>query len=288
MQPTIAILGATGVYGRHLLPRLVARGYPVHALVRQPDAAGAARACGATLHAADIFDEEALVAGLRGCDVAINLATALGGGAATDYALNDRVRRDGVPIFLRACQRAGVGRVIQQSIAMIHGGGEAWVDEDTLITVPDLPVAGPAIAAVRDVEASVQQCALDWTILRGGLFYGPGTGFDDRWFALAQAGKLRLPGDGSDYVSLVHIADMAEATVRAIERGISRQALIVADDAPVRWRELFGFICQSVGAPPPAPGGQSGFPSWRVRNARARTALGWAPLYAGYRVGLAR
>jgi nucleoside-diphosphate-sugar epimerase len=54
--------------------------------------------------------------------------------------------------------------------------------------------------------------------LRGGLFYGPGTGIDDEWFSRARAGKLRLPGDGTSYVSLIHIADMAEATVVAINR----------------------------------------------------------------------
>ena len=79
--------------------------------------------------------------------------------------------------------------------------------------------------------------SLDWLILRGALFYGPGTDFDDDWFARARAGKLRLPGEGDDYVSLVHIADMAGATIAALRRWPSRQALIVADDQPARWRD---------------------------------------------------
>jgi hypothetical protein len=31
-----------------------------------------------------------------------------------------------------------------------------------------------------------------------------------------------------------------------------------------------------------------GFPSFRVRNRRAREALSWTPVYPSYRVGLAR
>lgn len=289
MRPTIAILGASGVYGRHLVPRLLARGFAVRALVRVPAAATAAAACGADARRADIFDEEGMVAGLRGCAVAVNLATALRlQESGVDFDLNDRVRREGVPMFLRACARAGVERVVQQSIAMVHAAGDAWADEDTPLSAPAQPVAAAAIAAMRDAEAQVQASALGWSILRGGLFYGPGTAFDERWFALARAGRLRLPGDGSDYVSLVHIADMAAATVAAIERGVAGRALVVADDMPVRWRELFGFIAASVGASPPAPGGQQGFPSFRVRNARAREALEWAPFHADYRAGLAR
>jgi nucleoside-diphosphate-sugar epimerase len=47
MSSCIAVLGATGVYGRHLVPRLTAAGYRVRALVRRPDAAAIAAACGA-------------------------------------------------------------------------------------------------------------------------------------------------------------------------------------------------------------------------------------------------
>ena len=94
---------------------------------------------------------------------------------------------------------------------------------------------------------------LDWLILRGALFYGPGTGFDDDWFARARAGKLRLPGEGDDYVSLVHIADMADATIAAIQRWPSRQALIVADDQPARWRDLFTYVAPSRALLPRSP-----------------------------------
>lgn len=285
----VAVLGATGVYGRHLLPRLAARGFRVRALVRSPETAHQARASDVEVRAADIFNEDALAKDLQGCDVAINLATALrDDGKGSDYARNDAVRREGVPRFLDACTRAGVGRVIQQSISMIHTAGAAWADEDTPTTPTGNPVADAANDAARDSEASVMASPLDWLILRGGLFYGPGTGFDDAWFAAARAGKLRLPGDGSGYVSLVHIADMAAATVKAVDASVSHQALIVSDGAPATWADVFGFVAASIGAPPPAAGGRLGFGSWRVRNDRARAALGWTPVYGDYRAGLTR
>jgi uncharacterized protein YbjT (DUF2867 family) len=198
MNAQIAVVGATGVYGRHLVPRLVAAGYRVRALVRRPEAAVIAAACGAELAAADIFDEASLRAALAGCDVAINLATSLPGpGSQGDYAKNDQLRREGTPIFVRACRDAGVSRVLQQSIAMTHaGGGDTWADETTFHPVGE-GIAGAAVAAVRAMEAAIVESDRDWLILRGGLFYGPGTGFDHDWFARARAGKLRLPGGRS-------------------------------------------------------------------------------------------
>jgi nucleoside-diphosphate-sugar epimerase len=138
------------------------------------------------------------------------------------------------------------------------------------------------------MERTIEESRLDWLVLRGGLFYGPGTGFDDDWLARARAGKLRLPGDGADYVSLIHIADMASATVAAIGCWPSRQALIVADDQPARWRDVFTYVCALAGGSPAQPGGRAAFPSFRVSNRRAREVLSWSPFYADYRTGLLR
>jgi nucleoside-diphosphate-sugar epimerase len=287
---TIAVLGANGVYARHLIPRLIAAGHHVRALVRRPEAAGLARSCGAEIRVADIFDRNTLVAALEGCALGINLATSLPGPSGRgDFEANDRLRRDGTPIWVEACREARVPRVIQQSIAMVNGvEGDAWSDEDTVGSSATNEGAARAIEAALTMERVVRSSGLDCLILRGGLFYGPGTGFDDDWFARAQSGKLRLPGEGDTFVSLIHIADMAEATVAAIERWPRRDTLIIADDAPARWREIFSYVAHVAGAAEPPSGGRLGFPNFRVRNTRAREALAWEPFYADFRAGLAR
>jgi nucleoside-diphosphate-sugar epimerase len=290
MTLVVGILGATGVYARHLIPRLAARGFEVRALVRRPESATVAKQCGARIVTADIFAQASLCAGLEGCDVAINLATSLPGpSGGGDFAENDRLRREGTPVWVEATRRAGVQRILQQSIAMVNAAGtDRWCDEDTPYAGSDSEIANLAVAAAIAMEESVRQSDRDWLILRGGLFYGPGTGFDDDWFARAKAGKLRLPGDGESFVSLVHIADMAAATVAAIERWPSRQAIVIADDEPARWRDVFSYVAELANAAEPQPGGRIGFPSFRATNARARGLLEWAPAYANYRAGLAR
>jgi nucleoside-diphosphate-sugar epimerase len=289
MGATIAVLGANGVYARHLIPRLTAEGFNIRALVRRIEAAGVARACSAEVRIADIFDAASLRASLEGADVCINLATSLPGPSGRgDYAMNDRVRREGVPLLLEACRAVGVQRLVQQSIAMVGASGSKLFDETARAQMTGDDAASLAIRATLDMEDCVRASDIDWIILRGGLFYGPGTGFDDDWFARAAAGKLRLPGDGSDYVSLAHIADMADATLATLKVWPSRQALIIADDEPVRWRDLFGHIASIANAAPPAEGGRQGFPSFRANNRRARDVLNWSPRYRNYRVGLSR
>lgn len=290
MAQSIAVLGGNGVYARHLIPRLIAAGHSVRAVVRRPDAAGIARDSGADIRTGDIFDAASMAAAFAGCDIAINLATSLPGPSGRgDFAANDRLRVEGAPNFVAACKQAGVSRVIQQSISFLNASGSAdWSDEDHRYVPPAETIASKAMDAAEAMEATIRASGLDWIILRGGLFYGPGTGFDERWFAGAAAGKLKMPGDGADYVSLVHIADMAAATVAAVDKWPSRQTLIVCDDQPAPWREVFGFIAASLGQPDPAPGGAAGFPSFRLRNTRAKAALGWQPFYCSFREGLAR
>jgi nucleoside-diphosphate-sugar epimerase len=287
---SLAVLGGNGVYARHLIPRLIAAGHKVRAVVRRPEAAGIARDSGADIRIGDIFDTASMAAAFAGCDIAVNLATSLPGPSGRgDFAANDKLRVEGAPNVVAACRQAGVPRLIQQSISFLNASGSAdWSDEDHRYAAPTETVASKAMDAAEAMEATITASGLDWIILRGGLFYGPGTGFDERWFAGAASGKLKMPGDGGDYVSLVHIADMAAATVAAVEKWPSRQVLIVCDDAPAQWREVFGFIAASLGQPAPAPGGAAGFPSFRLRNARARAALGWQPFYRSFREGLAR
>jgi len=142
VEATIAVLGATGVYGRHLIPRTRRARLP-RPRPRRPEAAAVAAACGASLRA-----------GLEGCDVGINLATSLPGPSGRgDYATNDRVRREGTPIWVQACRDVGVPRIVQQSIALVNAGaGDAWADEDTVFSAGQEGTAALAVAAALAME----------------------------------------------------------------------------------------------------------------------------------------
>lgn len=255
----IAVLGATGAAGRAFVPRAEAAGHTVVA------------------RRADILDRGALADLLDGCDAVANLATSIPKpGGRGDWAVNDRIRREGTANLLAACEQCGVRTVIQQSVAMLH-----CVADDRPQTEDD-PIEGyGAIASAADMEALVRAAPLDGRLVRGGLFYGPGTDREENWLAELRNPAFRVPGDGSAWLSPVHVEDYATALLAVLERGRPREAYIASGDAPLRWRELYALIAARAGLEPSAPGGPQRMRSFRVSNARL-CALGWRPAHPSF------
>lgn len=278
----IAVVGASGVPGRSVVPLLLARGHEVHALVRNPQTAALAAHNNLMPFEVDILEAESLRAGVAGCEAVMHLATAIPApGTPPDWSRNPAVRTTGTRNLLQVTAAAKARRYIQQSITMVHASaGDEWVTE-----VAPMAALTPVTAAVHYMEARVRGSGLDWIILRGGMFYGPGTARMFEWNKLALAARLTMPGDGSDFLSLIHVEDMASAVVAAAETQTRMFTVNIVDDEPVTYCDLFGFIADLHGAPSPAVGGSSPFPSLRASNRLAKERLGWAPRYKTYRAG---
>jgi 2-alkyl-3-oxoalkanoate reductase len=276
------VIGATGVLGRHTVPRLIECGHRVNALVRSQEASQQLRDTGAATFFGDILEPATLPPILDKCDIVLHLATAVPRpGQPLEWSRNDRIRREGTSHLLQACKAVGVRRYLQQSIAMLQSlPADAWADESVE------PYVTPITQSAWDMEESVRKSGLDWLILRGGLFYGPGTGRDAAWRSAAREGTLTVPEDGSAFLSLIHVSDMAEALVKALP-GPSAATLAVVDDAPPRYSELFSHVAALEGAPPPKSGSKLILASFRVPNHAVKAALAWSPHYRSMFSGLA-
>lgn len=89
----IAVIGATGVLGRQVTPRLVERGHSVRAIVLKPGEAERLRRTGIEAVLGDILEPDTLTTGTAGCEAALHLATSVPRpGQAQDWRLNDRIR----------------------------------------------------------------------------------------------------------------------------------------------------------------------------------------------------
>jgi nucleoside-diphosphate-sugar epimerase len=278
----ILVVGATGVLGRNVVPRLVERGHAVRAIVRRPNLAPFLEHLGVEPVVGDIFDRDSLNGAARECDAALHLATAIPKSVDQDWSLNDRIRREGTDNLIAAASKNGVKRYIQQSITLNYGErGQTIVDESA--SLQPTPVSQSAV----DMEDLVRASVLDWCILRGGLFYGVGTGREDEWRLAAQQDLLTLPGDGNSLLSMVHVVDMARAVVTATESAPSRSVYNVVDDEPVSYLSLFTYITAQLGTNAPKAGGPQFLPSLGCRNAKVKKELPWRPSYPSYRSGLA-
>ena len=264
----IALVGASGVLGRALAPQLVDAGYRVRAIARHPPAA----ADSIQPVPGDILNAGEMLAALKDCSVVIHAATAVpspnGGG---DWAVNDRIRREGTTNLLTAAAAHGARCYVQQSIAMLSSVS------DTRPQTERDPVAGAGVlASAVDMEALVQASPLDWRIIRGGLFFGPGTGREEALLAAAQDPDWAVPGDGSGWLSPVHVDDMAAAMATVIAQGAPNSIYNAVADTPLTWRSLYDSLAAKLAIPPAGNGGTFALPSFRVSNAAIKR-IGWTP-----------
>jgi nucleoside-diphosphate-sugar epimerase len=255
----VAVLGASGVAGQ--------------AFVAQARAAGLDPSTART----DLFDYAALSVALRGCDAVVNLATSIPrAGGRGDWAVNDRIRRAGTANLIAACLGAHVPVLVQQSVAMLLNVA------DDRPQCEDDPINGYGrIASAADMEALVRAAPLDGRLVRGGLFYGPGTGREEAWAEELADPAFHIPGNGSQWLSLVHVEDYASALVTVLLRGEAR-GIYNACEAPVRAADFYAGLARRAGRATPPCGGPAGLRSFRVDNARLRAA-GWRPRDASLR-----
>ncbi|WP_329238178.1 NAD(P)-dependent oxidoreductase [Actinoallomurus sp. NBC_01490] len=279
----VFLAGATGVLGRRIVPLLVAEGHRVTALTRTTEGGASLLVLGAVPALADVYDAEALTRVVRVAspDVVMHQLTDLSRGVT---GANARIRVAGTRNLVDAALRAGVPRIVAQSIAWAYEPGEEPAGESVPLDLTAPEPRRTSVEGVRSLEAAVRELP-EWVILRYGMLYGPGTWYaaDGMMADRARAGGLTV---GADVTSFVHADDAAEAAVRALTWPSA--AVNICDDEPAPADDWGPVFAAAVGAPPPAPGNAER-QGWArgADNACAREELGWTPGRPSWRKGFA-
>jgi nucleoside-diphosphate-sugar epimerase len=307
----VFLAGATGAIGVQLVPRLVAAGHEVHGMTRSESKRAMLEQLGAVPVVADALEPDQVASAVAHArpDVIVHELTAIGALDTRhfdrDFALTNRLRTEGTDHLLSAGHAMGVPRFVAQSIAAFGAyarcGGPVKTEDDMLDTAPAREMR-ETIGAIRHLEAAV--LGADWTegiVLRYGAFYGPHTSLapGSGQFELVRQRKLPLIGDGGGVWSFIHIADAADATVAAIERG-TRGAYNVVDDDPAPVAAWLPVLAQTLGAKRPMHvprfvgrvfAGEAGaLMMTEIRgasNAKAKRELAWHPAHPSWRQGFA-
>jgi nucleoside-diphosphate-sugar epimerase len=305
----VFVAGATGAIGKQLVPRLVAAGHEVIGMTRSESKQAKLSELGATPVVAEALDPDQVAEAVARAmpDVIVHQLTAIGPldlrHFDRDFALTNRLRTDGTDYLLSAGQAVGVRRFVAQSNCVVYArtGGAVKTEEDPRDPSPAREMR-ESLAAIRHLEDAV--LGARWTegiVLRYGWFYGPGTslspGADQ--FEMVRKHKFPLVGDGGGVWSFIHIADAAEATVAAVERG-SRGIYNIVDDDPAPVAEWLPALAHTLGAKKPMRvprfigrlfAGQAGVVMMiEIRgasNAKARRELAWRPTHPSWREGFA-
>ena len=222
-----------------------------------------------------------------------------------DFAQTNRLRTEGTDNLLSAGQAVGVRRFVAQGVAAygayVRTGGPIKTEEDPFDPTPPREMRAN-LAAIRHLEDAV--LGAEWTegiVLRYGVFYGPGTSLAPgaEQFELVRKRKYPVVGDGGGVWSFIHVADGAEATVAAIERG-SRGVYNVVDDEPAPVAEWLPALARTLGAKKPMrvprfigrlAAGETGLVMMTdirgASNAKAKRELAWQPQHPSWREGFA-
>lgn len=275
----IAVVGATGVLGRSLIPML-AISHEVRVLVRTPETAH--RLFGSSVDSleADLLAPETaakLPALLAGSDLVIHAATAIPSDFTKPGAwdANTRLRTEGTASLLAAALQVGAQAYIQQSICFNYPGmSDDWITEDTPLD--------PSRTVVIDMEQQVRAIPTDqlrWCILRGGIFVGAGT-FQDDDIQRLRSGQKTIAGDGMNFLPLVHVDDVASAFALAAENAPAGSIFNIADN-PLREGEYYDRLAEAIGAPTPPRDPNLPRPaSHRASSQAIHNALGWSPAHS--------
>jgi nucleoside-diphosphate-sugar epimerase len=283
LRMLVSVVGATGVLGRALVPLLAAHGHKVRAfapsrLRATPEVLGNSEFIECDL----LSPEQAsrLPYWMEGCGATIHIATAVprDPSAPRAWETNARLRREGTRKLLTNSIAVGVEKYIQQSVVMAYAdGGDNWLDESApLDRSPERAAIAAPVIAMEDMVRGTPVTRLKWTILRAGLFVGSGTG-QEQTLARLRAGTYVVAGDGSNFISPVHVADMAAAVLAALEKAPPASTFNIVDE-PLRKGEYVDRLAAMLHVPPPRRDpSQPRPPSFRCTNRAARETLGWKP-----------
>ncbi len=296
------VAGATGVLGRGLVARLGERGHRVLALVRGGQGERVVRSLGGEPRRADLFDADALARAAEGADVVIHAATAIPvkqRPSPADWAMNDRIRREGTRALCDAASRIGARLFVLESIVWVARPSDDAPFDETSPANPDR-ITQSAWDAERIAREGAERGGAPAAVLRCGEFYGPDARHT-RMVAEAIA-RHRMPiiGSGDAVRANLHADDAAGAFVAAAEGG--RGGLWhVVDDQPVAMKNVLTALAALLGAPQPRR-----IPVWlarlvagshavdfltrstRTSNARFKADFGWTPRFPTYREGLSQ
>ena len=238
----VALTGATGFIGSHVLTELQEHGHEVTALVREDARAEVVAARGATPAVIDVYDRPAVVTLLSSADGAIHTASP---GDETSADLDAAMADAAIDAF------AGSGK------PYLHMSG-TWVYGDNLSINEQSPFNPPAMVSFREpIERRVLDADMRGVVIVSSVAYGDGGGGMPGLLLGSprdDAGNLLMLGTGQQHWSTVHVADLADFFRRVLELDSARGHYIVGDGLNPTVAELTRAAAVAAGAPGAVPG----------------------------------
>ncbi|MEW2619065.1 NAD-dependent epimerase/dehydratase family protein [Streptomyces sp. NPDC048106] len=239
----IAVTGAAGVLGSHLVTRLLSEGCQVHALDLRP----VAPAQGLTPFTGDIRDPRTVAEAFAGTDAVVHCASALPSYPASEIR---SVIVDGTTTVLEAAARARVARIVHVSSTAVYGLPRLVPTPEDHPREPVDAYSGAKAAAERTAEAYRERghCL---PVVRPKTFLGPGRmGLFAMLFEWADEGRhFPVLGRGDVRIQMLAIEDLVDAltTVLRAPEAVANDTYNIGAASFGTLREDFQSVLDAAG-----------------------------------------
>ena len=235
----IAVTGASGFIGNHLVHFLKDMGFEVRVLIHKTDIDLNVEKVIGSLNQPETHRKF-----LKNVDILFHLATVLGSRNLSESEFF-QVNRDGTEQILKMAQKNGVKKVVHFSSAGVYGQSTGLIPfrEGDHLNPVDVyersKMAGEKIATTYAKE-------MDVSVIQPGWVYGEG---DRRTFKLIRqinSGLFFITGSGKIKHSPVYIRDLLEATFKVALGGNKGEIYNVGGD-PISVKEIVNGIGSILG-----------------------------------------
>ncbi|KAF0100829.1 MAG: NAD-dependent epimerase/dehydratase [Rhodospirillaceae bacterium] len=227
MGKLVAVTGATGFVGPHLVAALARRGWRLRLLVRRWSPLPSLAGVDADLVLGDLSSESALRQLVDGADAVVHAAGLIKAKADRDFL---PVNRDSAAVLSALAPDAHL--VLLSSLAARE---------------PQLSAYG---ASKRAGEAVVSGRSGPWTIVRAPAVYGPGDRETLAYFRAINSGIAPQPRLPAARLSLIHVSDLAEALGLSVERPPPNSTYEIDDGRTYTYGDMAAAAGEALGRRP--------------------------------------
>ncbi len=236
---TIAITGIGGFIGLRMAERARANGWTVRGLDLSPAGAERARAAGAEVVVGSVNDAAAVAAALQGADWVFHTAAIVEEDGPRD--LYERVNIEGTRTVCNVAQQLAVRRLVHLSSVMVYGFD---YPQDV---AEDGPVDGQG-NVYNDTKLASERVALSFNdpqrlgviVIRPGDVYGRGSlPWVTRPVQMLRRGVFMLPGRGSGVINHVHVDNLIDGVMLAVDHDAIGEAFNITDGVATRCDAFF-------------------------------------------------
>jgi nucleoside-diphosphate-sugar epimerase len=229
MSKWVAVTGVTGFVGPHLVAALARRGFRLRLLVRRWSPLPSLEGVAADVVLGDLFDEAALRRLVHGVDAVVHAAGLIKARRPDDFLA---VNRDGTALLSALAPDARF--LLLSSLAARE------------------PQLSPYAASKRAAEEVVAGRSGPWLTVRAPAVYGPGDRETLAYFKAVARGFTPRPKLPDARLSLIHVADLAEALALALDRPPPASTYEIDDgkEGGYTYRDMADAAGQALGRKP--------------------------------------